>query len=102
MVDFGRRMRQLRKAKGLTQSQVAELVGGTKVMISSYELGTRFPPYSTLVKLARLYGVSTDYLLGVVSHRTLNVDGLSNEHILLLKALIEALRDRTLDADDEN
>ena len=68
------------------------MLGGTKVMVSSYELGTRFPPYPTLVKIASLYGVSTDYLLGVHQHKSLNVDGLSDENVLLVKALVEALR----------
>lgn len=95
MVDFGERIRQLRKAKGLTQAQLAELVGGTKVMVSSYELGTRFPPYTTLVKLAQIFGVSTDYMLGVRQHKCLNVDGLSDENLLLVKSLVEALRKKS-------
>ena len=94
MVDFGDRVRQLRKAKGLTQSQVAELVGGTKMMISSYEQGMRFPPYPTLIKLAKLYGVSTDYMLGLHQQKVLNVDGLSDANLLLVRALVEALREK--------
>lgn len=96
MVGFSERLRQLRKAKGLTQAQVAELLGGTKMMISSYESGTRYPPYATLIKLSSLYGVSIDYLLGASRNRTLNVDGLSEEHLLLVQQLINALRNQSM------
>lgn len=96
MVYFSERLRELRKAKGLTQAQVAELVGGTKMMISSYESGTRYPPYATLIKISNLYGVSTDYLLGINKNRTINVDGLSDEQLLLVQQLINALRSQTI------
>ena len=92
MVNFGERLRQLRKARGLTQAQLAELLGGSKMMISSYESGTRFPPYPTLVKIASIYGVTTDYLLGAEKHKTLNADGLSDDQLQLAKSLIDELR----------
>ena len=92
MVDFSNRLRDLRKAKGLTQIQVAEIVGGSKAMISSYELGTRYPPYDVLVKLARLYGVSTDYLLGVKNNYSLDAQGLTPEQFSLLRSLIDELK----------
>lgn len=92
MVYFSERLRQLRKAKGLTQAQVAEILGGTKMMISSYEQGTRFPSYPTLVKISKLYGVSTDYLLGATTQKMLNVEGLSDEQLMLVKALVDELR----------
>lgn len=92
MVDFSNRLRDLRKAKGLTQSQVAEIINGSKAMVSSYELGTRYPPYDVLVKLARLYGVSTDYLLGVKNHYALDAQGLTPEQFSLIRSLIDELK----------
>lgn len=92
MVNFGERLRQLRKVKGLSQAQVADILGGTKMMVSSYETGLRYPPYPTLVKMARLYGVTTDYLLGATEKRMINVDGLSDDNVTLVHALVDALR----------
>lgn len=92
MVNFGERLRQLRKEKGLSQAQVADILGGTKMMVSSYETGLRYPPYPTLVKMARLYGVTTDYLLGATEKRMINVDGLSDDNVTLVHALVDALR----------
>lgn len=54
MIDLGQRLKDLRKAKGLTQQQVADRVWVTKAMISSYELSTRAPSYEVLIKLSKL------------------------------------------------
>lgn len=97
MVNFGERLRTLRKSRGLTQAQLSELLGGSKMMISSYESGTRFPPYPTLVKLANIYSVTTDYLLGAEKQKMLNADGLSDEQLQLVKAMIDALRRKNTD-----
>ena len=62
-VYFSVRLKELRTQKRLTQNQVAERVGVTRSMISSYETDIRYPSYDILVKLARMFGVTTDYLL---------------------------------------
>ncbi len=92
MVDLGHRLRDLRKTRNLTQQQVADRVGVSKAMISSYELSTRQPSYDILVKLAALFGVSCDYLLGLGQACTIDVSGLSDDHIALLTQLSQALR----------
>lgn len=57
------RLRELRKAKGLTLEEVASKLGLRNQYISNYELGRRNPDYDTLKKFADFYGVTTDYLL---------------------------------------
>ncbi len=92
MVDLGKRLRSLRKAKGLTQQQVADRVWVTKAMISSYELSTRAPSYEVLIKLSKLYGVTTDYLLGIEQNRSISVDNLSEGQINIVNTLIDTFR----------
>ncbi|GIN10773.1 hypothetical protein J26TS2_06400 [Shouchella clausii] len=58
------RLRALRKERQLTQEQLGELINVTKVSISGYENGNRTPDTDTLRRLADVFGVSTDYLLG--------------------------------------
>lgn len=94
MVDFGMRLRTLRLQKGLTQIQVADRVGVSKAMISSYELSVRQPSYDILIKLAALFGVSTDFLLGMNSPRTIEVSGLSERDVALLCTLRERLKEK--------
>lgn len=92
MIDLGQRLKDLRKANGLTQQQVADRVWVTKAMISSYELSTRAPSYEVLIKLSKLFGVTTDFLLGIESSRTINVNGLTEKQITLIKSLVDEIR----------
>lgn len=63
-MNFGNRLRQLRKAKGLTQAELAKLLSIGESTISFYESGKRQPDYETLIRIADLFNVSVDYLLG--------------------------------------
>ena len=92
MVDLGKRLRDLRKAHGLTQKQVADRVWVSKAMISSYELSSRTPSYEVLIKLSKLFGVSTDYLLGIKNEKTLDVSSLSDRQISLLRDIISEMK----------
>lgn len=49
--------REIRKARGLTQTEAGDRIGVTKQMISQYEVGTRRPGLDVLQSLARAYGV---------------------------------------------
>ena len=62
--DFPERFRYLRKSKNLAQSQLANLIGVDRSTISSYESNIRQPSLDTLSRIADVFGVSTDYLLG--------------------------------------
>jgi transcriptional regulator with XRE-family HTH domain len=62
---FGKRLFSLRKARGLTQVQLAEALGTTQRVISYYETEAELPPSMAIVPLARVLGVSTDELLGL-------------------------------------
>ena len=57
-------IRSLRIDKGLTQKEVAQLLGISQNTYSQYEIGVLNYPVEAVVKLADYYGVSTDYLLG--------------------------------------
>ena len=65
IVDFGLRLKTLRKQAGLTQQQLAAQLGITKSVVSFYELQARSPSPEVLAKLAQIFHVSADYLLGL-------------------------------------
>lgn len=64
MLSFGERLKQARENKGLTQAQVSKLVHISDKSLSRYETGASSPDPDTILKLATLFNVSTDYLLG--------------------------------------
>lgn len=57
-------LQKLRKSKNLTQEDVASVIGVKLSTYQKYERDVIAPSYSTLIKLADFYGVTTDYLLG--------------------------------------
>lgn len=65
MDKLASRLKALRKEKGLTQEDLARLVGGvTRQAVANWEAGHREPDHATLTTLANIFGVTTDYLLG--------------------------------------
>lgn len=63
MGTLGNRLKSLRQEKGLTQKEVAKLIGTTDVSIGRYEMDARVPKADILNSLAKLYDVEIDYLL---------------------------------------
>jgi len=61
---IGNRVYEERKKKGLTQTQLGDLLGVTKVSVCGYEKGARTPTLETFVDLLNILDVSPDYLLG--------------------------------------
>ena len=61
-MSFGQRMRERREAMGLSQDQLAELVGVTRSAIGNYETGVSFPKEEILLRLFHALQVDTNYL----------------------------------------
>ncbi len=61
---LGKRLKMLRKEYKLTQKDLANLIGVTPKAISFYELEERQPSHVVLMKMAKYFNVTTDYLLG--------------------------------------
>ena len=91
---FGKNLKYYRIEKNLTQKQVADRIGLAISAVSSYESGTRYPSYDVLVKLARIFHVSTDYLLGITNTRNIDVTGLNDNEIELVLQLVDMLRNK--------
>ena len=64
-IEFGKRLKQLRKRKGLTAEQLGERIGVARTTIFGYETGARLPDLFTTKKLAEFFDVSVDYLIGL-------------------------------------
>lgn len=62
--EVAQRLFELRKKAQMSQAEVAEKMGITVAAYQNYETGRREANYENLAKLAKIYGVTTDYLLG--------------------------------------
>ena len=89
------KLRELRTNNGLSQRNVAQRLGVSPSIISSYETGERTPSVENLLALSYLYHCSTDYLLGREGFKQqtiISADRLSPEQVRLLVELIETMR----------
>ena len=64
MYDYPR-LKDMRQDNGMNQSQIADLLNTTQQQYSKYENGIQEIPVHHLITLAKLYKVSTDFLLGL-------------------------------------
>lgn len=92
MVDFGNRLRTLRLKANMTQGQLAKKLNLTKSVISAYETDLRLPSYDVLIGIAKIYNVSTDFLLGLDRKQEIDLSGLTQEEIEALLNLIKAMK----------
>ena len=86
------KIKLLREERGWTQAELARRLSITRNGVNSWEQGLSTPSPACLVDLARVFSVSTDYLLGIESTATVNVSGLSEKDVAVLAALADRLR----------
>ena len=90
--------RKLRLERGMKQEELGRRVCASKQSVSNWENGNIMPSIELLMRLADFFGVSTDYLLGRESQRTLDTSGLTQEQMTHLQLLIDDLRKESQDA----
>lgn len=93
--ELPQKLKQLRMSHNYSQKQVADKLGISPSIVSSYETGERTPSTDVLLALSYLYKCSTDYLLGKTNEAPdiiLDTDGLNQEQIQVLQSLIEVMK----------
>ena len=85
-------IRCLRTARGMTQVEFAHRLGVSKQSVSNWESNNIQPSIELLEKIADLFGVTTDYLLGREDLQVLDVSGLTAQQVAHLQMLVEDLR----------
>lgn len=91
-MEINNKLKDLRTASGLTQKQLAERLGVAKSVVSYYEQGERLPSYDVLIKISRIFHVTTDYLLGLEHNRMLDVSDLTDEQINAMNKLVDVMK----------
>ncbi len=65
---FKERLQQLRSEANLTQLQLAKILNTTQRRISYFETGKVEPDLDTLIAIAKFFGTSVDYLVGLIEY----------------------------------
>ena len=86
---IGEKIKQLREGNNLTQTALAKKLNVTRSSVNAWEMGISIPSTSLIVELAKLFHVSTDYLLGLNETSTLDISFLNDKEILMLSELIQ-------------
>lgn len=91
---FGEKLRELRLKSGMTQLQLADKVNVTKSVINYYEHKDKKPSPDILIKFSEIFGVTTDYLLGVekTPEAMLDVSGLTEDDVKAVQVIVDAFR----------
>jgi len=63
-MNYGERIASLREKLSMTQEDLSNKLGISRASLSHYENNRRAPDYETIVKIANLFHVSIDYLIG--------------------------------------
>lgn len=97
MILMGEKIKGLRTSRHLSQRQFADLLGVSKSTLAAYENDSRTPSYEVLARIARIFHVTTDYLiLGEDTSPTISVTGLSREQIYHVMLIVEGLQTTNL------
>ena len=89
----GERLKKLRKEKGLTQTELGDMLGIDKSTICCYEKGTRQPSLENILDFMQIFAVTADYLLGsdhlikTVEDNEFEVKAMSAEEIQFIEEL---------------
>lgn len=112
-MEFSERLKNLRKEAGFTQVDVASKLGISQPAYASWERGVKKPTQENLVKIAQIFNVSIDYLVGNSEEKLdeldniellfrMNSKGLSEEEKeVFKKELIEFMEERKKLFDDK-
>ena len=89
------KIKMLRTSKNLTQTQLAKRLGITRSGVNSWEMGISVPSTINIVELSHVFGVSTDYLLGIEHEAVLDISGLDDECVQILNDLVQYMKSTT-------
>jgi transcriptional regulator with XRE-family HTH domain len=92
--EIGLSVKALRRAKGMTQAQLAELIGRTTDAVSQIERGVNMPSLDTLMSLGEGLSVPVDALLQVSDDKKANIG--RTDHIREANAILQSLSDDDL------
>lgn len=87
-------IKKLRMALGINQVELAKKLGVSKQCVSNWENDNILPSVEMLIKIAKYFSVSVDELLDLKPITTISVDGIDDETVAHLRALVSSLKNK--------
>ena len=91
---LSKRIYELRMSFNWTQVQLAQKLGVTKQTVSNWENDNIQPSIDMLIRISKIFNVSTDYLLGLTPSNSINVDGLPIDFMSHIVQIIDDYRSK--------
>ena len=85
-------IKKLRLAQNISQVELGKSLGVPKQCISNWENDNILPSIEMLIKIAKYFNVSTDYLLGLCNTSSINVEGLADKELAHINLIINDLK----------
>ena len=98
---FGHRIRDYRKARGLSQSDLAARLGKSTSTISSYETDAKSIPVDSLIPLAEVFGITIDELIYCDNFEAVSVKKLSLNEKQIVSDLIRVIQSKQITSEEE-
>ena len=95
--SFGDRLRAIRKEKGMSQDEFAQMLGTSKQVLSRYEIGQRIPKITQVQEYAKRLNVSADYLMGDSAEEAAFNSLCPKDHPPFYKILLDVMEQMGLD-----
>ena len=96
LYPLAEKIRYLRDSLRITQSELAKMLDMTRSAVNSWEMGLSIPSTQYIVELAKIFGVSTDYLLGVKETASVSVVGLSDKQVKIICEIIDYFKESSI------
>lgn len=87
------RIKSLRERTGITQAETARQLGISRSGVNAWEMGLSVPSTQYIIELAKIFDVSTDYLLGMENTSSISVKGLTPKQVSVLLDTIECFKE---------
>lgn len=87
------RLKLLRENAHITQAELARTLGVTRAAVNSWEIGLTVPSTTYIIELAKLFRVSTDYILGMGDTETISVEGLNQKQVSAVYEIIKCFNE---------
>ena len=82
-------IKNLREQRGMSQSELAKRLSITRSSVCAWEQGLSCPTAQYIIELAKLFRVSSDYILSITNEQTVQLSGLTNKEKQIIQALVQ-------------